>query len=204
MDESVKAAVQDDPAGPVELSGPAPTWDAIANRHYAFVYRRCLVLARDPQDAEDLAQETFVRVFQSWATFRRPGNVEAWLNRIATNLFINLVRRRSRAKTYPLFDTDQLAPRTDDSSVLELVTDQIFDTDVAEALEAVTPKFRTVVVLNDIAGVPRDQIADLLELKPATVSTRLYRGREQLRGSLAHRRRTAGRRRPGCAEEAAR
>ncbi|MEV6273196.1 sigma-70 family RNA polymerase sigma factor [Kribbella sp. NPDC051936] len=204
MDETVKAAVQDDPAGQVELSGPAPSWDAIVNRHYAFVYRRCLVLARDPQDAEDLAQETFVRVFRSWATFRRPGNVEAWLNRIATNMFINLVRRRSRAKIYPLSDTDNWLPAQTTPSAIELVTDQILDTDVAEALEAVTPKFRTVVVLNDIAGVPRDEIADLLDLKPATVSTRLYRGREQLRGSLAHRRRTAGRRRPGRAEEAAR
>jgi RNA polymerase sigma-70 factor (ECF subfamily) len=196
MDETVGTAVRHDPAAPVKLSGPAPTWDAMVNRHYAYVYRRCLVLARDPQDAEDLAQETFVSVFRSWATFRRPGNVEAWLNCIATNLFINLARRRNRVKTRPLFDTDKSLPT--EPSAIDLVTDQILDTDVAEALAAMTPKFRTVVVLNDIAGVPRDQIADLLELKPATVSTRLYRGREQLRGSLAHRRRGAEQRRPGC------
>lgn len=168
--------------------GPAPTWDAMVHRHYGFVYRRCLVLTHNQQAAEDLTQETLINVFRGWSTYR-PGNVHAWLNRILTNLFLDQVRRRNRATFYPLVDTDlPFAARTV-ASPIELVTDRILDADVAAAPEAVTPAFRTVVLLNDVAGVPRHQIAQLLNLKPATVSTRLYRGREQLRKSLAHRRR---------------
>ena len=168
-------------------AAPAPSWEAMVDRHYMFVYRRCLMLARNTQDAEDLTQETFVNVFRSWTTYQ-PGNVEGWLNRIATNLFINLVRRRNRAKLYPLFDTDTPLPAQALPDAVELVTDQILDPDVVAALEAVTPRFRTVVLLNDVAGVPRAQIAQLLGLNPSTVGTRLFRGREQLRRSLAHRR----------------
>ena len=168
-------------------TGPAPSWEAMVERHYMFVYRRCLTLTRNTQDAEDLTQDTFVNVFRSWATYH-PGNVEGWLNRIATNLFINLVRRRNKAAIYPLFDTDTPVPSQTLRTAVELVTDQILDADVAAALAAVSPTFRTVVLLNDVAGVPRAQIAQMLGLKPSTVGTRLFRGREQLRRSLAHRR----------------
>jgi RNA polymerase sigma factor (sigma-70 family) len=174
--------------GSAELAGgPAPTWEAMVEDHYMYVYRRCLMLAGNTRDAEDLTQDTFVNVFRSWTTYQ-PGNVEAWLSRIATNLFINLVRRRNRAKTYPLFDTEIPLPSQAVPTVVELVTDQILDADVAAALEEVPPAFRTVVLLNDVAGVPRPQIAQLLGLNPSTVGTRLFAAAEQLRKSLAHRR----------------
>ena len=182
---STSSAVE--PSGVNLETAPAPSWEAMVDRHYMFVYRRCLMLARNTQDAEDLTQETFVNVFRSWTTYQ-PGNVEGWLNRIATNLFINLVRRRNRATLYPLSDTDTPLPTQARPDAIELVTDQILDPDVVAALEAVTPLFRTVVLLNDVAGVPRAQIAQLLGLNPSTVGTRLFRGREQLRRSLAHRR----------------
>ncbi|MCU1669842.1 MAG: polymerase, sigma-24 subunit, subfamily, partial [Blastococcus sp.] len=77
-----------------------PTWEQVVREHSARVYRLAYRLSGNPQDAEDLTQETFVRVFRSLANFA-PGTFEGWLHRITTNLFLDMVRRRQRIR----FDT---------------------------------------------------------------------------------------------------
>jgi RNA polymerase sigma-70 factor (ECF subfamily) len=69
----------------------------------------------------------------------------------------------------------------------EILDDLLFDPDVVDALRAITPVFRTVVILSDAVGLSRTEVARLIGVKPATVSTRLFRGRQQLRVLLAHR-----------------
>lgn len=171
--------------------GLASTWDAMVHRHYSFVYRRCLLLTHNQPNAVDLTQETVINVLRGWSTYR-PGNVHSRLNRILTKLFLDQVRRRDRATFYPfypLFDTDIPVTAGTVASPIELVTDRILEADVAAAPEAVTPAFRTVDLLNDVAGVRRDEIPQLLSVEPARVSTRRYRACEQLRKSLAPSRR---------------
>src|SRR4029079_9661902 len=83
-------------AGPVDDGlevWVAPTWEQVVREHSARVHRLAYRLSGNPQDAEDLTQETFVRVFRSLATFA-PGTFEGWLHRITTNLFLDMVRRR--------------------------------------------------------------------------------------------------------------
>ena len=75
----------------------APTWEQVVREHSARVYRLAYRLSGNPQDAEDLTQETFVRVFRSVAEYT-PGTFEGWLHRITTNLFLDLVRRRQRIR----------------------------------------------------------------------------------------------------------
>ncbi len=74
-----------------------PTWDEVVREHSSRVYRLAYRLSGNQQDAEDLTQETFVRVFRSLADYT-PGTFEGWLHRITTNLFLDLVRRRQRIR----------------------------------------------------------------------------------------------------------
>ena len=100
--------VRGDPA----ISWQPPSWDEIVRAHAERVYRLAYRLSGNRADAEDLTQETFIRVFKSLAEYT-PGTFEGWLHRITTNLFLDLVRRRQRARVYPLTDlaADRLGPR---------------------------------------------------------------------------------------------
>src|SRR5512133_2955551 len=85
-----------------------PTWDEVVREHSGRVYRLAYRLSGNQQDAEDLTQETFVRVFRSLADYT-PGTFEGWLHRITTNLFLDLVRRRARLRMEGLpEDSDRL------------------------------------------------------------------------------------------------
>jgi hypothetical protein len=77
-----------------------PTWDEVVREHADRVYRLAYRLTGNPHDAEDLTQETFVRVFRNLASYR-PGTFEGWLHRITTNLFLDMVRRRARIRMTP-------------------------------------------------------------------------------------------------------
>lgn len=171
--------------------GPASSWEAMVELHSAQVYRHAFRLTKNQQDAEDLTQETFIRVFRAWSTYR-PGSVEGWLHRITTNLFINEYRRLRR--TPPGLPLDEIWPGLPSPcrSPAEILDDRMFDPDVEDALAAVTSTFRTVVILIDAVGLTRSEVARLIGVKPATVATRLFRGRQQLRLSLAHRLPAAG------------
>ena len=88
-----------------------PSWDEVVREHADRVYRLAYRLTGNPHDAEDLTQETFVRVFRSLASYK-PGTFEGWLHRITTNLFLDMVRRRARIRMEALpEDTDRLAGR---------------------------------------------------------------------------------------------
>src|ERR1700754_1857158 len=85
-----------------------PTWDEVVREHMARGYRHAYRRSGNQEDAEDLTQETFVRVFRSLADYT-PGTFEGWLHRITTNLFLDMARRRSRLRMEGLpEDTDRL------------------------------------------------------------------------------------------------
>lgn len=166
-----------------------PSWDEIVAEHGARVYRWAYRLTGNTYDAEDLTQDVFVRVFRSLSTYR-PGSFEGWLHRITTNLFLDGVRRSARLRTSPLLDEgglDRLPGAEPDPG--QLIHDAGLDPDVVRALHALAPDFRQVVLLADVEGRTSQEIADALGVKPATVRTRLHRGRTQMRAALAHRRR---------------
>ena len=162
-----------------------PTWDEVVRQHAPRVYRLAYRLAGNPQDAEDLTQETFVRVFKSLATYQ-PGTFEGWLHRITTNLFLDLVRRRQRIRFDALpEDSERLAGR--ERSPEQVYTDSHLDPDIQRALDALHPDFRVAVVLCDIEGLSYEEIATTLNIKLGTVRSRIHRGRLQLREALRHR-----------------
>lgn len=167
-----------------EAAWVAPTWEQVVRDHSARVYRLAYRLSGNPQDAEDLTQETFVRVFRSLADFS-PGTFEGWLHRITTNLFLDMVRRRQRIRFDALPEDTERLPGTAPSPE-QVYADTHLDPQVQAALDALSPEFRVAVVLCDIEGLTYEEIAATLGIKLGTVRSRIHRGRVQLRQALAH------------------
>ncbi|HEY9474021.1 MAG TPA: RNA polymerase sigma factor SigE [Mycobacteriales bacterium] len=174
-----------DVSAQAEVTWVPPTWDEVVRQHSGRVYRLAYRLAGNPQDAEDLTQETFVRVFRSLANYT-PGTFEGWLHRITTNLFLDMVRRRQRIRFDALPDDGDRLPGGDRSPE-QVFSDTHFDSDVQAALDSLSPDFRVAVVLCDIEGLTYEEIAATLGIKLGTVRSRIHRGRLQLREALRHR-----------------
>lgn len=164
----------------------AYSWDELVRTHGPRVYRLALRLTGNPADADDLTQDTFIRVFRSIDS-TRPESLEGWMHRITTNLFLDSMRRRKRIRF------DGLGEGAEDRyPTAELGPEQVydathFDTDVSAALASLAPQFRVAVVLYDIEGYSYEEIAEMLDIKLGTVRSRIHRGRAALREALAHR-----------------
>jgi RNA polymerase sigma factor (sigma-70 family) len=168
------------------------SWEQIVTDHSARVYRLAYRLTGNRQDAEDLTQEVFVRVFRSLSTYQ-PGTFEGWIHRITTNLFLDQARRKQRIRFDALSDdaASRLPSALPTPDVAQL--DRMFDADIEAALASLAPDFRAAVVLCDVEGLTYEEIADVLGLKLGTVRSRIHRGRAQLRAALAHRAPSDGR-----------
>jgi len=169
-----------------EAEWTPPSWDEVVREHADRVYRLAYRLSGNAHDAEDLTQETFIRVFRSLASYK-PGTFEGWLHRITTNLFLDMVRRRSRLRMEGLpEDTDRLVG--DDPSPEQVYTATHLDPDLQAALDELPPEFRAAVVLCDVEGLSYEEIGATLGVKLGTVRSRIHRGRQALRASLERRR----------------
>ncbi len=164
-----------------------PTWEQIVRTHSARVYRLAYRLTGNPQDAEDLTQEVFVRVFRSLSQYT-PGTFEGWLHRITTNLFLDMARRRQRIRFEGLGDDVAQRMHGPSPTPAQAFEERHLDPDVAAALEALPPEYRAAVVLCDIEGLSYEEISATLGVKLGTVRSRIHRGRAHLRAALDHRR----------------
>jgi RNA polymerase sigma factor (sigma-70 family) len=169
----------------------APSWEEIVREHSARVYRLAYRLTGNRHDAEDLTQETFVRVFRSLHTYS-PGTFEGWLHRITTNLFLDQARRRQRVRIETIGDDTERWVSPDALATPERAFENgNLDHDVQRALDALPPEYRAAVVLCDIEGLSYEEIAVTLGIKLGTVRSRIHRARARLRVALEHRRPTA-------------
>ena len=164
----------------------APTWDEVVRQHGDRVYRLAFRLSGNRADAEDLTQETFVRVFRSLSDFT-PGTFEGWLHRITTNLFLDMVRRRARIRfdALPEDAADRLPSRAGGPE--QAYAENHLDPEIQAALDSLPADFRAAVVLCDLEELSYEEIAATLNVKVGTVRSRIHRGRVLLREALAHR-----------------
>ncbi|MDO5032016.1 RNA polymerase sigma factor SigE [Corynebacterium sp.] len=178
-------------AGGEELTGTAafdagegemPSWAELVAEHADGVYRLAYRLAGNQHDAEDLTQETFMRVFRSLDKYQA-GTFEGWLHRITTNLFLDMVRHRSRIRMEALPEDYERVPGND-MTPEQAYSAANLDPALQLALDDLAPDFRVAVVLCDVVGMSYDEIAETLGVKMGTVRSRIHRGRSQLRAAL--------------------
>jgi RNA polymerase sigma-70 factor (ECF subfamily) len=144
-----------------ERAWSPPSWDEIVREHSARVYRLAYRLSGNHQDAEDLTQETFLRVFRSLASYT-PGTFEGWLHRITTNLFLDQARRRTRIRMEAMGEDAARVASPDDADRPERGFEHAnLDNDVQRALDALRPEYRAAVwagvaqrVGNELAPLP--------------------------------------------------
>jgi RNA polymerase sigma-70 factor (ECF subfamily) len=163
------------------------------------LYGAALRLTRNPADAEDLLQETYLRAYRGFGGFTEGTNLKAWLYRILTNTFINAYRKRQREPVTVLEDEipdwylyDRMNEDGETASAESQVLDRIPDQDVKEALDALPEGFRMAVWLADVEGFAYKEIAQILEITIGTVMSRLHRGRKALEQRLREKVRERG------------
>jgi len=183
-----------------ELSQPvtshwcgADEFDQYVRRYHRQAYNMAYRMAGNHADAEDITQEAFIRAFRFFDRYKRSMPFENWLYRIISNVFVDEIRRRPKAKLQSL-DQPVTAHSTSGEMLLEipdstgnpeLVTmDATLDEPLQRALDALPRDFRHAVVLADIEGLSYEEIAETMGCSLGTVRSRLHRGRKLMRNRL--------------------
>jgi RNA polymerase sigma-70 factor (ECF subfamily) len=157
------------------------------------LYGAALRMTRNPQDAEDLVQETMLRAYRAFDRFEAGTNLKAWLFRILTNAYINTYRKRQRepqkvsADEVEEFDLYQELKSHDtqfEATPESIVLDSLVDSDIIDAIEDLPEQFRLAVVLSDIEGFSYAEMAEIMDVPMGTVMSRLHRGRKALQKRL--------------------
>jgi RNA polymerase sigma-70 factor (ECF subfamily) len=158
--------------------------------HMDAVYNFALRMSGDPDAAEDLVQETYLKAYRFFDRFTLGTNCKAWLFRILKNSFINQYRRNAKRPEAVDFDSvDDFyylvrAGSADANDLQERLFANLLDDDITRALDALPEEFRTVVILCDIEDFTYEEIAEFIECPIGTVRSRLHRGRKLLRARL--------------------
>jgi RNA polymerase sigma-70 factor (ECF subfamily) len=158
------------------------------------LYGAAMRMTRNPADAEDLLQETFLRAYRGFPNFTEGTNLRAWLYRILTNTYINTYRAKQRKPDQTELDeVEDLylyrrlggleAARMGRSAEDELM-DMFTEEDVKSAIDDLPENFRVAVLLADVEGFSYKEIAEILDVPIGTVMSRLHRGRKQLQKAL--------------------
>jgi RNA polymerase sigma-70 factor (ECF subfamily) len=160
------------------------------------LYAAAMRMTRNPSDAADLVQETFIKAFAAFRQYTQGTNLKAWLYRIQTNTFINTYRKKQRDPYQGTIDeledwqlggaesATSSSTRSTRSAEAEAI-DHLPDSAVKDALQAIPEDFRLAVYFADVEGFSYQEIADIMKTPVGTVMSRLHRGRRLLRDLLS-------------------
>ena len=158
------------------------------------LYSAAMRMTRNPADAEDLVQETYLKAYRAFGSFQEGTNLKAWLYRILTNSYINTYRAKSRQPEiddvediedfylyHRIGQNRSLMGRSAEDEALDLFSDE----EIKQALESLPDNFRIPVILADVEGFSYKEIADIMATPVGTTMSRLHRGRKALQKALA-------------------
>lgn len=155
------------------------------------LYSAALRYTKNPDDAQDLVQDTYAKAYTSFHQFEPGTNLKAWLYRVLTTTFINNYRkdqRRPQTSDSELEDwqlADSASHTSDQGkSTEDVVLENLPDSDIKRALSEIPEEFRMAVYLADVEGFSYKEIAEIVGVPTGTVMSRLHRGRKQLRDRL--------------------
>jgi RNA polymerase sigma-70 factor (ECF subfamily) len=158
------------------------------------LYAAAMRMTRNPSDASDLVQDTFVKAYAAFGQFQQGTNLKAWLYRILTNTFINGYRKNQRnpyqgtideLEDWQLGGAESVTQGRSTRSAEAEAIDHLPDSDVKDALQSIPEDFRMAVYFADVEGFSYQEIADIMKTPVGTVMSRLHRGRRMLRELLA-------------------
>ncbi len=156
------------------------------------LYGHAMNLTRNPADANDLVQETYLKAFGAFDSYEQGTNIKAWLHRILKNTYINQYRKAANRpfegaleelEDWQLGDAESRTATSSRSAEAEAI-DHLPASAVKEALQSIPEEFRMAVFLADVEGYSYQEIADIMETPTGTVMSRLHRGRRLLREML--------------------
>jgi len=164
--------------------------DALAFKNQ--LYSAALRYTRNPDDAQDLLQDTYAKAFVSFHQFEPGTNLKAWLYRVLTTTFINNYRKGQRRpqvtdselEDWELFESASHTSDQGKSAEVE-VLERLPDVDIKRALASIPEEFRMAVYLVDVEGFAYKEAAEIIGIPTGTIMSRLHRGRKQLRELLA-------------------
>ena len=166
----------------------------LAMEYMPALYTAALRKTRNPSDAEDLVQETYLKAYRAFGGFQEGTNLKAWLYRILTNTFINTYRaKKRRPEITDVEDVEDLylyrhlgaaRPAGLGRSAEEEALERVTDTEVKEAIESLPESFRIAVLLADVEGFSYKEIAEITDVPIGTVMSRIHRGRKALQKAL--------------------
>ncbi|MFN7930624.1 MAG: sigma-70 family RNA polymerase sigma factor [Blastocatellia bacterium] len=181
-------------------AGEMEAFSELVREYQPLVYSVTLRIVREAEEARDVTQETFLKIFRHFSHFRGDASLKTWVCRIAVNQALNSERwwkRRRREETRsldePLLNDDDdkmslgatLASNGDSPEAAAIAHER--QQQLERALGALKKDFRIAVALRDIEGMSYEEIASILEISVGTVKSRIARGREMLRASLSNR-----------------
>lgn len=170
--------------------GDAEAFEPLVLENQSKVYNLALRMMGNPSDAEDAAQEAFIKAWNSLRAFRGDSRFSVWLYRLTNNVCIDMLRRQKRRATVPLSQED------DEGEEIEIsIPDERFlpeeeaerrelRREVREALAALPEEWRSILVMRELGGLSYEELAEQLQLQTGTVKSRLSRARKKLCAEL--------------------
>jgi RNA polymerase sigma-70 factor, ECF subfamily len=159
--------------------GDPSSFEALIRKYQDRVYNVCRYMLKNPEDAQDAAQDVFLKAYRALKEFRPDSTLYTWIYRIAVTTCLDY-RRKSRREVF------RTEPLTDDLPSDEPLPEQLYESaemprSIQLALQKLPKKLRAAIVLREIEGLSYQEIAEVLHTSPGTVKSRISRAREELR-----------------------
>lgn len=172
--------------------GDLAAYDQLVQRYQERIYATVYHMTANHEDANDLAQEAFIKGFQALKSFKGGSSFYTWVYRIAVNKTINFLKQRKNRSQMSLNDLDFNAEH--DPDLVALISDKTprreaglteLQEKLNEAMQKLSEPHRLVVTLHDVQGLSHEEIAKIMDCNIGTVRSRLFYARQQLQGFLS-------------------